>query len=139
MKNVVAKSADGSTWAPGKISEMILEFAQPLLEADGGPPNIQTARNIMQLVMICWNLPVLEAEGRHRDVDMRKMFDEAIDRMPARLKGLLLGLVADRKTKFESIPFLVNLRIEGSNLEDARLVAEARMPLPGHTAPQPRC
>jgi len=139
MKNVIAKSADGSTWAPGKISEMILEFAQPLLEADGGPPNIQAARNIMRLVMICWNLPVLEAEGRHEDVQMRKMFDEAIDRMPARLKGLLLGLVTDRKTKFESIPFLVNLRIEGSNLEDARLVAEARMPLPGHTAPQPRC
>jgi hypothetical protein len=141
MKNVVAKSADGSTWAPGKISEMILEFAEPLLEADGGPPNIQAARHVMQLVMICWNLPVLEAAGRHEDVEMRKMFDEAIDRLPGRVKDLLLGLVADRKSKFETIPFLVNLRIEGSTLEDARLVAEARMPLPGNTSQsqQPGC
>jgi hypothetical protein len=54
-------------------------------------------------------------------------------------QGLLLGLVVDRKTKFESIPFLVNLRIEGSNLEEARLVAEARMPLPGNTTARPRC
>ena len=80
-------------------------------------------------------LSVVEA-GDELDDEAKQL---AIDRMPARLKGLLLGLVADRKTKFESIPFLVNLRIEGSNLEDARLVAEARMPLPGHTAPQPRC
>jgi hypothetical protein len=70
MKNVVLKSADGAAWAPGKISEMILEFAQPLLEADGGPPNIQAARNIMQMVMICWNLPVQEAAVRHGDVDI---------------------------------------------------------------------
>jgi hypothetical protein len=80
-------------------------------------------------------LSVVEA-GDELDDEAKQL---AIDRMPARLKGLLLGLVADRKTKFESIPFLVNLRIEGSSLEEARLVAEARMPLPGNTTPRPRC
>jgi hypothetical protein len=33
----------------GKVSEMILEFARPLMEFDpGGPPDIQAVRNTMR-------------------------------------------------------------------------------------------
>ena len=45
---------------PGKVSEMILEFACPLLDAMGQPGRIEDLRVAMQLVMVCWNLPVLQ-------------------------------------------------------------------------------
>ncbi len=130
MKSFVVKSSDGTTREPGKVSEMILEFAQPLFGLDGGPPDLQSARNIMQMVMLCWNLPVLEAEDRPAAVEMRVAFEQDLARMPDRIKQALMGLVRDRKIKFGGIPFLVLLRIEGTSLENARLIAEARMPGP---------
>lgn len=47
---------------PAKVSEVILEFAQPLMEfGEDGPPDIQTMRNIMMLAMVCWNVPIMES------------------------------------------------------------------------------
>lgn len=127
-KNFVLKRSDGAAWEPGKVSEMILEYAQPLLGLDGGSPNIGAARNAMQLVMLCWNLPVLEACGRLVAAGVREALQQALARMPERVQQASAALLRDRTTKFGGIPFLVLLRIEGTKLENARLVAEARMP-----------
>jgi hypothetical protein len=79
---------------PGKVSEMILEFAQPLMEfGEGGPPDIQTMRNIMMLAMVCWNLPIMESRTDVAGPSIRRMFDDAMARMPTSLGRVLLELV----------------------------------------------
>lgn len=113
---------------PGKVSEMILEFAGPLLYADpAGPPNVAAVRSIMQLAEMCWNLPVLEANKSPLYPDAKKSLDQALAIMPGLASSLLRQLILDRKTKFAAIPFSVILRVEGTSLDDMKVVAEARM------------
>jgi hypothetical protein len=113
---------------PGKVSEMLLEFAQPLLYAEpGGPPNVAAIQSIMQIAELCWNLPVLEATGARSYPEAQRGFDQALRMVPGEISRLLRQLVEDRKTKFAAVPFLVVLRVEGESLEDLRVVAEARM------------
>jgi len=119
----------GSKPVPGKVSEMILEFAQPLMTlGPGGPPDIQTMRNIMMFAMVCWNLPIMEARKDVDGASTRKMFDDAMARVPESLGRVLCKLIEDRKTRFATVPFYVTVQVEGTCLEDARVVAQARMP-----------
>ncbi len=118
-------SAEGVS---GKVSEMILQFAQPLLQLEpDGPPDIKAVRNVMMLATVCWNLPVVEAGKGPDGPRIRKMFDEAMASVPESIRRVLLGLLDDRRTKFAAVPFLVIVSVEGS-LDRLRIVAEARMP-----------
>lgn len=120
---------------PGKVSEMILEFAEPLLYSDpSGPPNVAAVRSIMQLAEMCWNLPVLEANRSPLYPSAKKSFDQALAVMPGLASSLLRQLIRDRETKFAAVPFSVILSVEGSSLDDMKVVAEARM----SQAPGPR-
>ncbi len=114
--------------APGKVSEMLLEFAQPLLYADpGGPPDVAAVKSVMQIAELCWNLPVLEATEARSYPVAKQGFDRALQMVPAQIGRLLRQLVEDRKTKFAAVPFLVVLRVEGTTLNDLKVVAEARL------------
>jgi predicted dienelactone hydrolase len=57
--------AEPAAWPePDRVSELLREFAEPLLYADpAGPSGLDTVRTALMLAMICWNLPVYEALG----------------------------------------------------------------------------
>jgi hypothetical protein len=113
----------------GKVSEMILEFAQPLLGFDpAGPPDIQDIRSIMMLAAVCWNLPIMVAKKDAQAAATQQMFDTAMAQVPKPLGQVLLGMIEDRKTRFGAVPFYVVPHVEGTNPKNARIVAEARMP-----------
>ncbi len=114
---------------PGKVSEMILQFAQPMWEHDpGGPPDVQAVRNIMRLAEICWNLPMLEAEQGPEGPRVRKLFDDLIATAPPSVRRVLLDLLEDRKTEFASVPFMVDVSVEGTDMKSLGIIATARMP-----------
>ena len=113
---------------PGKVSEMILEFARPLLDLEpGGPPDINALRNILMFAELCWNLPVYERAGGAADAEFKKGFDRVLQAAPEAIASRLRQLVQDRKTRFAAIPFLITARVEGESLEQATVVAEARV------------
>jgi hypothetical protein len=119
----------GAETQPGKLSEMILEFASPLLELDPkGPLNIAALRSMMRLAEMAWNLPVLERGEDPAYASAKRSFDEALAAMPGIVARVLRQLVDDRKGRFAAVPFFVTLQVKGTNLEDARVAAEARMP-----------
>jgi hypothetical protein len=132
VKSLLKKKRDATaSWEPGKVSEMIYEFARPLREAEpGGPPDVPTLRNIMQIVTICWNQPVYEVARHPIGTEGRKTLDEALRIMPKPIGDLIRQLVRDRTTRFRGVPFLVLVRVEGETLADARIVAEARQAPP---------
>jgi hypothetical protein len=122
----------GAEPQPGKISELILEFASPLLELDPkGPLNIAALRSIMRLAEMAWNLPVLERAEDPTYASAKRSFDEALAAMPAIVARVLRQLVDDRKGRFAANPFFVTVEVKGANLDDARVAAEARMPASG--------
>lgn len=113
----------GGSWKAGKISEMIIDFARPLLEVEGGPPDIDALRNIILLANICWNVPILEQEN---DPELARHL-HLIDEIPEPLQQLLRQMIRDRKTRFGAVPFLVFANVTGTSLDDAAVQAEARM------------
>lgn len=113
----------GGAWEAGKISEMIIDFARPILEADGGPPDIESLRNLILLANICWNVPVLESR---KDPELERHL-YLLDEIPEPVRGMLRQLIEDRKTRFGAVPFLVVATVKGTSLNEAVIRAEARM------------
>lgn len=112
-----------------KVSEMLRDYAEPLLYADpAGPADVDTIRTAMSLAMICWNLPVYEAIGSPLYAQGVRTLDAIIARVPGAVASNLRRLIDDRKTKFGSLPFLALVEVTGTTLENATIVAEARMP-----------
>jgi hypothetical protein len=114
----------GGPWEPGKISEMIIDFAGPLLEADGGPPDMESLRNLIMLANICWNVPVLE---KRNDPELARHL-HLFEQIPEPVQGMLRTLMHDRRTRFGAVPFLVVATVKGTSLDNAVIRAEARMP-----------
>jgi hypothetical protein len=114
-----------------KVSEMLRDYAQPLLYADpAGPADVDTIRTAMSLAMICWNLPVYEAIGSPLYAQGVRTLDAIMARVPAAVASNLRRLIDDRKTKFGSLPFLALVEVSGTTLENATIIAEARLPGP---------
>jgi hypothetical protein len=112
-----------------KVSEMLRDYAQPLLYADpAGPADVDTIRTAMSLAMICWNLPVYEALGSPLYAQGVRTLDAIMARVPAAVASNLRRLIDDRKTKFGSLPFLALVEVTGTTLENATIIAEARLP-----------
>lgn len=110
---------------PGKVSELMLDFAAPLIEALERPHSMDDLQRVFMAASVCWNLPVLERTGDPERVKLRSMLDDAMAKMPAELRALFQQLIVEREKKYGHIPFLVNLRVETDG-PGFRLVAEAR-------------
>lgn len=124
------KLGDDGKWVPGKISELIHDFARPLLDAMGPPRNIDDLRNAFMLATLAWNLPVFERTGNPEHHELQRQFDDALRILPGPVAALLHQLVQDRKTKFGQIPFWIIAEVKGTSLDDAKVYAEARQATP---------
>lgn len=117
--------------APGKVSEMFLEFAQPLIYIEpSGPPDIDTLRHILKFAEMCWNLPVVEREDKAAYALSKAGLDRAVHAAPKVVADRLLQMLRDRTERFGAVPFFITARVEGDELARARVVAEARMAKP---------
>lgn len=121
------KKFQGGKWKQGKISELILDFARPLLDAMK-PTSVEDYNTAMMLATMCWNLPVIEKAGGEDAKKTRRLFDERIDLLPHGVAKLVLQLVESRKTEFVQIPFYILAEARGTTLDNCRIHAEARQP-----------
>jgi hypothetical protein len=120
------KRDEQGNWVPGKISELIWEFARPLRDEAGEPRNIDDLRNVLTLATLCWNLPLFERDGVPELADMQASFQGTLGSVPEAVAGLLRRLVEERKTRFAEIPFYIVAEIRGTTLDDCSVHAEAR-------------
>jgi len=111
---------------PGKVSEMILDFARPLLDVMGRPRSISDLRSAFELVTVCWNLPTFEREQHAEAKALRLHFDAIVAGSPKPLSVALLRLVEARTRTFGQVPFMVVVEIRGTSLDDCTVYAEAR-------------
>lgn len=117
--------------APDEVSRLLRDYARPLLEADpAGPADIETIKTSMMLAMICWNLPVYEAQGNALYAQGVRTLDAVMTRVPPAVAATLRRLIEDRKQLLAAHPFLVLVEVTGTTPENAAIVAEARMPAP---------
>jgi hypothetical protein len=84
---------------PGKLSEVFLRFAQPLLEVLPEAPAPSDIERVCRIAELVWNSVVLEKLG-HRSthlLDSRRAIQAGMDGIPALAMVALLDDLAQRK------------------------------------------
>jgi hypothetical protein len=111
-----------------EMSVVLRDFAAPLLYVDpAGPSDVETVRTAMMLAMICWNLPVYEAEGSPLYAQGKRTLEAVGKQVPDSVAATLERLIEHRKTTLTSMPFLVLVEVKGTTPENATITAQARL------------
>lgn len=106
-----------------------MAFAAPLLELDAqaaADPDVLS--QLMVLVDMCWNLPLLEMTDPASHAKLKQGFDNVLKDVPKPVADQLQYLLADRKSRFASVSFLVHTRVERDANGKAQIIPEARKP-----------
>jgi len=109
------------------LSEVIMAFASPLLELDANAaadPDVLS--QLMVLVDMCWNMPLLETSDPAAHAKLKMGFDNVVKEVPKPVGDQLKQLLVDRMGRFGSLSFLVHTRVERDAAGKASIVAEAR-------------
>jgi hypothetical protein len=114
--------------SPAKFSEMILEFAQPIFDLMGGLQTIEQLKSGLNIAVLAWNLPVFEQTKSPKLPEHRAVFEKMVASAPEEARVVIRQLLEDRKGRFGLVPTFVFVTVEGDTLDNARVVAEARMP-----------
>lgn len=116
--------------APAKtatLSEVITAFAAPLLALDekaAADPDVLS--QLMVLVDMCWNLPLLEASDPATHAKLKLGFDNIVKEVPPPVAEQLAALIADRKARFGGLSFLVHTHVDTDAAGKVRITPEAR-------------
>lgn len=111
------------------LNDVIKAFAAPLLALDpeaASDPDV--LRQLMVLVDMCWNLPVLHASDPDAYAKLRQGFDSVVRDVPKPVGEKLGELLKDRSARFGSLAFLVQTSVDTDSAGQARIVTEARKP-----------
>ncbi len=138
----MTRSRDGDAWEPAKVSAMMLEFAEPLLQVEPGPRTSERLRHVMQLASVCWNARLYEELG---DGQIMRAVEVALARASDELRGALECMLQDRRTRFADVPFAVIAEVTGETADEVIVTAKAYVPransqdsLPAAQMQQPR-
>lgn len=120
--DVVFYDNDRSQKLP-KISAIMLEFAEPLLEiARSGPPSLDALRSAMELATLCWNAPLGQVYGEDR---WQRELEFVLKNGEPAVRAALRSMLALRMTRYASVRFAVFATMEGLSGESARCSAYA--------------
>jgi hypothetical protein len=118
---------------PEQAAELFRAFAQPLVYVDpAGPADIETLRTALMLAMMCWNIPVFEAQGSPLFEQGMRTMREVVKGVPSIVATTLRELIETRITTHARLSFLLLVEVTGTSLETASIVAQPRAP----TAPK---
>lgn len=109
------------------LAEVITSFAAPLLALDenaAADPDVLS--QLMVLVDMCWNLPLLETSDPTTHAKLKQGFDNIVKEVPEQVAQQLAALQADRKARFGALSFLVQTRVDTDAAGKARITPEAR-------------
>jgi hypothetical protein len=109
------------------LSEVIEAFAAPLLALDekaAADPDVLS--QLMVLVDMCWNLPLLESDDPATHAKLKQGFDNIVAEVPKPVAEQLAALIADRSARFGSLKFLVHTRVDTDATGKVRITPEAR-------------
>jgi hypothetical protein len=111
------------------LTDVVKEFAEPLLALDPeGASDPDVLRQLMVLVDMCWNLPLLHSSDPDAYTKLKLGFDSVVRDVPGPVAEKLGQLLQDRTGRFGSLPFLVHTGVDIDSAGQARIVAEARKP-----------
>jgi hypothetical protein len=125
---LMVRASDDAPWEPGKFSDMLVEFAQPLLALHEGPKTGEVVRQILNVASVCWNAPVYEALG---DGQFMHALEAVMVGAPPPAREILRDMLRDRRARLQDVPFAVLTDVIGEDAEEIRVQAAAYLPRGG--------
>ncbi len=122
---IMTRLSDGEPWKPAKVSEMMLEFAAPLLDLVDPPRTGERIRSAMHLASLCWNARLYEELG---DETFIRALEPVIEQAPNEVRTALEKMLEDRRTRFADIGYAVLADVTGESAEEVRVTAGAYVP-----------
>lgn len=111
-----------------KLSETLVAFGRPLLDAFPIDDSADSLRQAMRLIEIAWNDPLLM---QHGDAATKKMMGQALEQSlrmgPEEPMKVLEALFESRATKYAHDPRLATVTISEDGAGDFKIRAEARV------------
>lgn len=106
---LAAHDPDTGAMKTGKISEMILDFATPIVDqlVQAKAP-VQVWRDAMKFVLTVWNAHVMAMPHHGKPEYLAELMVAMTGpAAPAEMKAMFLALSDERRTRFASIPLAV--------------------------------
>lgn len=137
---IMTRLREGDAWEPAKVSKMMLEFAEPLLQVEPGPRTSEHLRHVMQLASLCWNAQLYEELG---DSQFMRAVEVVTAKASDELRCALERMLQDRRTRFADVPYAVVADVTGETADEVIITAKAYVPradsqdslLPARTQP----
>jgi hypothetical protein len=106
------KGSRPSKTEPGdlpKLSDTLMDFAEPILNAIPGEPTIEFVRAALTLATVAWNLPLLEDQGGAAEFGQaRQDLERTLAAAPPAAAALLERMMQDRRKRYKTDTRLIN-------------------------------
>lgn len=122
---IMTRLHESDAWQPAKISEMVLEFAAPLLDLPDTPRTAEDVRHVLHIASLCWNARLYEELG---DGQFMRAVDALAASAPPEIRAGIERMLDDRRTRFADVPFAVYADVAGESAEEFRVTATAYVP-----------
>lgn len=123
-QGLLTRVGERGQWERAKYSDLIVEFAEPLMYADP---------QVMSLATLCWNAPMREVKG---DRSLMELLEPVLKSAPAPIASALRQMLSSRMTRYAGVPHTIIAEVTGSSLDDARCIARAFAPTPTTMHPE---
>jgi len=118
-RSLAAVRFEGDAPQRTKLSQRLIDFAEPLTEAVGAG-DFDTLNGCMEIAAMCWNAALL-AEGGDPTVEAR--LARIVRSSPPTIQLAIQKLLVDRVTRFADDPYTVELLVTKNSSGSASITA----------------
>jgi hypothetical protein len=126
-RSLAAHRIEGDAPQRTKLSQRLINFAEPLTEAVGAG-DFDTLTGCMEIAAMCWNAALL-AEGG--DLTLEARLARILRSSPPTIQLAIQKLLVDRVTRFADDPYTVELLVTKNSSGDASITATGFLPQRG--------
>ena len=104
-----------------RLSDTLLDFAMPLLQAIPGQPTEEFVRAALTLATVAWNLPILKEHGAAGEfAQLRRDLELTLDAAPPAAAAMIDRMMAERRTTHAADPRVITefkVKLDGDAVE----------------------
>jgi hypothetical protein len=108
-----------------KMSETILEFAEPLTSQMPDPPRRKDMESAMLLAQVAWNLPLFQQHGV--DAELAAQWEALAQGLPPVVDDVMAVMMERRRTVYGHDPRIATVEVRDKGEGEISVYAEARL------------
>ncbi len=108
-----------------KLSETILEFAEPITSQMPQPPRRKDMESAMLLAQVAWNVPLFQQHGV--DSKLAAQWEALAPGLPPTMRGIMDAMLERRRTVYGHDPRIATVEVRVNGEGEVTVYAETRL------------